>query len=141
MTSRLRPIPLARGLAVLTAAVAAGGCGAHGHAEPSTRARPKLPHALALRLADASTGVARKLEAGDACAALAAARVLQQQTIDAINRGGVPAELQEPLRATVTDLAARIRCTPPSPAPPAKEHGHGHEDHGKHKGHGGDEGD
>ena len=133
MTARLRLLCVG-GIVVAVAA----GCGGRHHAHTSQR--PKLPRALAVRLAAASAQVARKLDAGDSCGARAAAQNLQQRTIDAINGGGVPAALQEPLQSTVTDLAARIRCTPqPTPAPPAtpaKNHGHEHKDHGKHKGHG-----
>jgi hypothetical protein len=130
---------------VLAAAIAAAGCGGHHPARFTTRPRPKLPQALAVQLAAASADVARKLDAGDACGALAAARSLQRRTIEAINGGSVPRPLQEPLQATVTDLAARIGCTPPpvSPAlpPRGKKRGHGHQNHGKHKGHDGGEGD
>jgi hypothetical protein len=136
---------LARWGGVVVAATTIAGCGATRHAQTQPRARPALPHALGVRLAAASGEVARKLETGDACGALAAARRLQQQTIAAINAGNVPGALQEPLQSTVTDLAARIDCRPapaaPPAAPPAKQHGEGHENHGKHKGHGGDEGD
>ena len=128
--------------AVVAAALAAAGCGGNHHARSTSPPRPKLPHMLATQLAAASADVARKLDAGDACGALAAARSLQQRTIDAINVGDVPGVLQEPLQSAVTDLAARIRCVPPpaAPAAPGKHHGHEHDDHGKHKGDGGDEG-
>jgi hypothetical protein len=143
MTMRLRFVRSGR--VVVAATIAAAGCGGHGHAQRSARPRPKLPHELAVRLAATSADVARRLDSGDTCGALAAARNLQQRTIDAINGGRVPGALQEPLQSAVTDLANRIRCTPqhvsPPPAAPAKKHGHGHEDHGKHKGKGGGEGD
>lgn len=128
-------------------AFAAAGCGGDHHPRSASRQQPKLPHALATQLAAVSVDVARRLDAGDACGALATARSLQQRTIDAINSGSVPGPLQEPLQSAVTDLAARIRCTPrpassPPAAPaPAKKHGHEHKDNGKHKGHDGDEGD
>lgn len=141
MTARLR---FGSGCAVVAAAIAAAGCGGHDHTKAAQRVRPKLPHMLAVQLAAASADVARRLDAGDTCGALARARSLQQRTIDAINAGRIPGPLQEPLQSAVTDLAARIRCTPlvsPPAAPPAKKHGHGHDDHGKHKGHDGDEGD
>ena len=138
MTARLR-------LLCFGGAIAAAGCGGHHHAQTSPPTRPKLPHALATQLAEASADVARKLGVGDTCGALAAARNLQQRTIDAVNAGRVPGALEEPLQSAVTDLAGRIRCTPPpaSPPPPApaQDHGKEHKDHGKHKGHGGGEGD
>jgi hypothetical protein len=134
------------GVLVVAATVAGAGCG--GHVQRSTRPRPQLPHTIAVQLAAISDDVARKLEAGDNCAALAAARTLQQETIRAINSGRVPARLQETLQSTATDLAGRIRCVPPPqpsvtpPLPPPTENRkHEHKDHGKHKGHGGDEGD
>jgi hypothetical protein len=141
MTMQRRFVRVGSIFAAMT--IAAAGCGG-GHRPRSSRPpRPKLPHALAVQLAAASTDVARKLDAGDTCGALTAARSLQQRTIDAINGGRVPGALQEPLQSSVSDLAGRIRCTPQPvvrPAPPAKGHGHGHEDHGqghgKHKGDG-----
>ena len=117
-------------LLALVAALAA--CG--GHARRAAP-QPRLPHTLAVRLAALSDDVARKLDAGDDCGALAAARNLQQQTIVAINARRVPPALQEPLQGAANSLAVRIRCTPPAPAP-QKEHKHkgrgkGHEKHGK----------
>ena len=141
---RMRHHLAAAGVIVAAMTTVAVGCGGGHHAQ-SQRPRPTLPHALAVQLASASGDVARKLDAGDACGALAAARTLQQRTIAAINGGKVPGPLQEPLQSTVSDLAGRIRCRPqPAPAPPtapAKEHDHGHKNHSKHKGHGGKEDD
>jgi hypothetical protein len=143
MSMWLRSIRLC-GAVVAIAATAAPACGGHDHAQRSTRA-PKLPHAVAVQLAAVSDDVARKLDAGDECAALAAARRLQQQTIKAIDSGRVPGRFQETLQATATDLVARIRCVPPpqpTPAAPSKDKPkNGHKGHGKHKGHGGDEGE
>jgi hypothetical protein len=94
---------------------------------------PRLPRALAASLAAQSDRVARALEGGDSCRAVSLARVLQAQTIAAINARRVPAAFQEPLTSSVTDLVSRIRCVPP----PATEHEPGR---GKKKGHRKDEG-
>jgi hypothetical protein len=119
-------------LAVVLAATAAG-CGAAHRAAPPP---PKLPHDLAAQLATLSDDVAAQLQSRNECAALAAARRLETQTVEAVNRGQVPVPLQQPLRKAADDLANRIHCTPP-PQPP-EEHGKGKGDqHGKHKGHDG----
>jgi hypothetical protein len=94
-----------------------------------------LPRTLAASLADQSDRVARALEGGDSCQAASVARVLQAQTIAAINARRVPAAFQEPLTSAVTDLVGRIRCVPP----PAPEHEPGRgKKKGHHKGEGGD---
>jgi hypothetical protein len=123
-------------LIALTVAVAvvAGGCG--GHAHRATPPLPKLPRALAYQLAARSDEVAAKLDAGDDCGALAAARNLQRETIAAINARRVPPALQEPLSGAANDLAARINCTS-TPAPSDEEHrGKGKGKGGKHHGKG-----
>ena len=120
-----------------SALLACAGCGTHGTERQVVR-QPRLPAALASQLADQSASVAARLHAGDRCGALRLALRLQAQTIDAINSGRVPAAFQEPLQASVNDIAARIRCVPPAPASTSrttpKEHGKkkGHERH-EHK--------
>jgi hypothetical protein len=122
----------------LVAVLVVGGCGEQRAAPPP----PRLPAALASRLAARSDEVARLLERNDGCAALAAAKELQRETIAAINAGRVPTPLQEPLQGAANDLTARISCVLPPPQEPDKgkqdEHGNGHgKDHGKGKhGHG-----
>jgi hypothetical protein len=95
-----------------------------------------LPRALAFALASESEQIAEALDAQDSCRASGLARALQANTIAAINARRVAGPLQEPLASAVTDLASRIRCTPPSSA---KQRGHGKEKaKGKHKHEGGD---
>jgi hypothetical protein len=113
---------------------ALAGCGGHTHVRRVEAPAPKLPRALAGRLATLSTDVARELDVGDACAASASAADLQRQTIAAINRGAVPAALQETLQSSVTDVVSRIRCVPspaPTPAPAPKGRSQKKHDHGK----------
>ena len=108
--------------AALLAALGLAGCG--GGSEDRAAPPPKLPPTLATNLAARSDRVAQALDAGDACAAAALAKELQQQTIAAINAHRVPAPFQEDLAASVTDLVSRIECVP-------VQHPRGH---GKHKG-------
>ena len=79
--------------------------------------QPKLPRSVAEQLEAQSDDIARRLDAGDDCGALAAARTLQQNTISAINAGRVPGELQEPLASAASRVVTRISCTP-APTPP-----------------------
>jgi hypothetical protein len=124
MSATRRALRAAPALALLLCT----GCGAH-HPERQVVRRPHLPAALASELGGQSASIAARLDAGDACGALRLARVLQQQTIDAINRGRVPGAFQEPLQASVNDIAARIRCVPPAPKPKGHEKGKGHAGH------------
>jgi hypothetical protein len=114
-------------------AASLAGCGSG--AEPRTAPPPRLPRALAASLAAQSDRVAQAIEGGDGCQAASLARVLQSQTIAAINARRVPAAFQEPLTSSVTDLVSRIRCLPPQK--PGDEHGHGKKK-GHHKDKGGD---
>jgi hypothetical protein len=84
-----------------------------------------LPRALAADLASQSDAIAQALDAGDPCRASNLAQALQAQTIAAINTRRIAGSLQEPLASAVTDLATRIRCTPPTQQEPG---------HGKKKG-------
>jgi hypothetical protein len=97
------------GAAVVTLCLA--GCGGDG--ERRAAPQPKLPHALAVALAERSDAVAHAFEAGDSCRALTLAQDLQGRTIAAINAGRVPGPLLEPLQDRVNDLVARIECAPP----------------------------
>jgi hypothetical protein len=96
----------------LVALLCLAGCG--GGAERRAAPQPKLPRPVAAELAQSSDAVADALEAGDECLALTLAQTLQQQTIAAINARQVPTPLQEPLQATVNDLAGRIQCVTPT---------------------------
>jgi hypothetical protein len=131
------PRRLARVLPAL-ALLACAACGGHHPARQAVR-QPRLPATLATQLARQSTSVAAMLDAGDGCGALQLARRLQQRTIDAINSGRVPGAFQEPLQASVNEIAARIRCVPP-PATTTTEHkkGKGHREHGHGEGDQGD---
>ena len=120
--------------AALAAALCLAGCGAG--AERRAAPQPKLPRPVAVELAQTSDAVADALEAGDDCTALALAQQLQQQTIAAMNDRRVPGPLQEPLQATVNDLAGRIQCITP-PEEEDEERGRGKDkDKGKGKKHG-----
>jgi hypothetical protein len=140
-------------IAGCASALLVAGCG--GGAQPQA-AGPRVPHALAYRLAAESDAVAAALERGDSCAAQTAAGRLRSDLTASIAR--VPSAWQEPLSSRVNALTAELpACTPPAPAPKAKpqqpdehakhdKHGdhemHGdHEKHGKHGKHGGEGGD
>ena len=114
--------------AALAAALCLAGCGSgtDKHAAPPAR----IPHTLAVALAQRSDEIADALDAGAECRALNLARALQQQTIKAINARRVPGPLQEALQTTVNDLAERIACVPPPQESRKKGHG---KDKGKHK--------
>jgi hypothetical protein len=111
------------------------GCGGGGrHGQPPPRP-PRIPAAVASRLAAEADRVAA-LTPGT-CAARDAARRFQADVIASIGR--VPRRYQEPLSSAANDLSARLAaCTeppPPEPPKPPKHHDHGH---GKHKGKGDD---
>jgi hypothetical protein len=122
--------------AALAAALCLAGCGSD--AKRDVAPAPIFPRRLAVALADRSDEVARVLEAGDGCRALALAGRLRQQTIAAINTGRVPSVFQEPLLDRVNSLATRIQCVPPAPEPDKKDHGKGEHGKGKKKRHKGD---
>jgi len=115
----------------LTAVLLLSGCG--NGAERQTAPRPTLPHAVALRLAHASDGVAAALAAGDGCRARTLAQALQQQASSSV----VPTALRTQLREATDDLARRIECAPRPPPPTVavepQDEGNRH-DNGKHKG-------
>lgn len=115
---RTRPRELG---AALAAALCLAGCGSGADHATAVPRPPRLPRALASAFASQSDAIAQALDAGDPCRASSLARVLQAQTIAAINARRVAAPLQEPLASAVTDLATRIRCVPP----PSEERGHG----------------
>ena len=98
-------------MAALACALLVSACGGEERAPA-----PKLPTALAERLAARSDSVAERLEGGDACAALEEAEALQAETIAAVNEGRIPQVFQEELLGSVTALVESIDCTPP-PAP------------------------
>jgi len=122
--------------AALVLALALGGCG--GSSRPAAVAKPpRLPRALAHAWASESNAVAQALAAGDGCTALDHANALRSGVDRAA--GDIPRRLRAMLQPMVDALPGRITCNPPPPSPqphPPKDH----HDHGKHKGHGGDEG-
>jgi hypothetical protein len=114
---------------VLIASLAGCGSASDHQAAPPP---PRLPRALAHLLAAQTDQIAQALDSGDSCRAASLARVLQAQTIAAINARRVPAAFQEPLTSTVTDLVSRVRCVPPpadeEPGKGKKKGHHKHED-------------
>jgi len=114
---------MTRAAAVVVATLVLAGCGSSGHRAASPP--PKLPIKPAADLAQRSDRVATALDAGDPCRALGEAQQLQQDTIQLINEGRIPAPFQEYVSSAVADLLARINCVPPD-----------HQGHGKGKGHG-----
>jgi hypothetical protein len=117
------------GAVVAAMLVAAASCG--GHARVARRPQPRLPRTLASDLAGRSDHVAARLDAGDACGALAAAKDLQRHAIDAINAHEVPGPLQEPLAGAAASLTVKIRCTRPAPPPHDRGKHAGEKKHGK----------
>jgi hypothetical protein len=116
---------------VLAASIA--GCGSATEHRAAPTPPPRLPRALAQSLAEQSDQVAQALDSGDSCRASSLARVLQAQTIAAINARRVPGAFQEPLASSVTDLVSRIHCVPQAKDEKPEK--------GKKKGHGKHEGD
>jgi hypothetical protein len=106
---------------------------------------PSIDSAVADKLANQADAIAQKAAAGDPCAARNHARILQRQTIAAINAGTIPASYQETLQARVNEIDAALepRCLPSlspapqssyqpdagrsEPSPKPKEHEHEHE--------------
>jgi hypothetical protein len=98
------------------------GCGG---AEQTREPAPKLPPALAERLAADADAVAARLDADDPCGAAQLAATLQQRTIEALNRPrAVPDALKDDLGSGVADVVdrAQTECAsatpPPAPPPP-----------------------
>jgi hypothetical protein len=117
------------GLAVLSSVlvVVLAGCGD----DP----QPRLSHADAAQL----IALTERIPNEDACAQAHDIVGVSARAIQLVNRGRVPADLQEPLLAGVNALAARapscVRTVTTTPVPPAKpKHGHDDKahDHGKH---------
>lgn len=120
--------------AAVAAALFLAGCGGDGKRDLAPP--PTLPRQLAGALADRSDELVRVIDSGDECRALAVAEQLRRQTIAAINTGRVPSVFQESLLDRVNSLATRIRCVP-APRPDKKNEDK--RDHGKKKGHKGDD--
>jgi hypothetical protein len=119
------------------------GCGGD-TAERHPTAAPPIQRPVARQLASRSEDVARLLERGDDCGALAASNRLRDELARAINRGLIPLRYRKDLSAAVTGIRGQIVCPPPAPPlPPTPPN----EDKGKKKGkkhekkHGDDHGD
>ena len=123
--------------AAFSAALLLAGCGGHAVSRRPA-APPKIPRSVAAALAGRADVLARRLDAGHACAAKAEAASLRRETAPALPR--VPQRLRATLSQDVGALVARIpACAPPEPAPaPAKpkpvkhhedKHGHGKKHH------------
>jgi hypothetical protein len=122
-----------RHVAALAAALCLAGCGSDSKRDVAPA--PTLPRELAVALADRSDEVARALDTGDECRALAVAEQLRQETIAAINTGRVPSVFQETLLDRANGLPARIRCLPPPVVdePDKEDEDKGKRGHGKGK--------
>jgi hypothetical protein len=118
---------------VLSALVAAGGCGGSDRADrPASR---ELPRVLAKEWASQASAVADAAASGDNCRASQLAVALRTNIID--KESEVPARLQPALLGGVNALADRIVCRPPPQTVPRqpKRHEppkHDHHDHHKH---------
>ena len=84
-------------LAVSSLVVLLAGCGGGGQAERTTP-EPRLPGAVAHRLAARADRIASRLDAGDTCGALTQATALPSEVTAAINAGRIPQAFLEPLR-------------------------------------------
>jgi hypothetical protein len=93
-------------LALLLGVLVLAGCGDSGG--------PPIDRAVAVKLARQADAIAT---AGNACAALTHARILQRQTIAAINAGKIPAAYLETIQSRVNELAGtlELRCLPTPP--------------------------
>ena len=106
------------------------GCGGDaGQRQPS--AAPPIQRPVARQLATRSDEVARLLEAGDGCGALAESNRLKGDLTRAINRHLIPLRYRRDLSAAVRDIRGQIVCRPPQPSPPPPPP---NEDNGKKKG-------
>jgi hypothetical protein len=141
------------GLAALLAALTLAACGDDSGSDPKA---PRIPAAIAERLAALSDETAAAIELGDDCAAQEAADELEREALKAESQ--IPAELRGEVREGVQRLTASISCEPEpvtvietvpeettteekeeSPCPPGQEkqeeHGKGEDDgKGKDKG-------
>jgi hypothetical protein len=84
--------------------------------------------------------VARLLESGDDCGALAESNRLRDELTQAINRRLIPQRYRQDVSTAVEEIRGHIVCLPP-PAPPPPDEDKGKKKGGKHgKKHGDDDG-
>jgi len=107
---RLLPVSAAAS----SAAVLLAGCGSHTAATPP--ALPRLPHALAARLAAEADAVARATTGANRCHGHTPALRLKADALAAQHR--VPVALRRNLLAAVYRLAASLPACPAPPPPP-----------------------
>jgi hypothetical protein len=129
-TARRRRCTLAACLA-LSPLASLTACSGEAEQEPE---QPRLPAAVADELAAHSDRVAELLAAGDQCGAAHAADELQGATLEAINRGDVPAPFQEELTASAGALVDEVNCPPPPPPQDDEADDDDGDDDGKSKG-------
>jgi hypothetical protein len=118
------------------------GCGGEA-AERRTTAAPTIQRPVARQLASRSDEVARLLESGDGCGALAESNRLRDELTQAINRRLIPRRYRQDLSTAVKEIRGQIVCLPPPapPAPPPPDEDNGKKKGGKHgKKHGDDDG-
>jgi hypothetical protein len=121
------------------------GCGGDA-AERRPTAAPTIQRPVARQLASRSDEVARLLEAGDNCGALAESERLRHELTQAIDRRLIPLRYRPDLSAAVKEIRGQIVCRPPQPPPPPSppDEGKGEKNGKKHEkkhgdDHGGDE--
>ena len=114
---RWRPLLI---VPLLAAAACGGGAAARSGGRPHA---PAIPAPVAASLATRADAIAADLGAGQGCAARDEAARLRSAVDDAVSTGRIPSRLQEPLRAAVASLSARIVCTPPAPPAPKPKPG------------------
>jgi hypothetical protein len=115
-------------------ALALAACGGGNTVEERPNPGPVIERGTAEQLAVRSDEVARLLEAGDNCTAMAEGARLRDELNAAINRGVIPEVYLEDLSGIVNEIQARIPpCqrepqVPPPPQKRKKEKGDGEED-------------
>jgi hypothetical protein len=115
------------------------GCGGEA-AERRTSAAPTIQRPVARQLASRSDEVARLLESGDDCGALAESNRLRDELTQAINRRLIPQRYRQDVSTAVEEIRGHIVCLPP-PAPPPPDEDKGKKKGGKHgRKHGDDDG-
>jgi hypothetical protein len=124
---------MTRALLVVALASVVAGCGGSQHPPPAAAPPPRLPSALAHTWAAQANVVAQALAGGDCHTARDQANKLRDAVDKGVAQGDVPARFQSMLTGSVDTLPDRIGDCHPAPPPPKH-------DHGKHKGHEGDQG-